>query len=324
MKHYFLFQLKIVILLCIAINCRKIHVRVDDYESNMGGKNAVISIQRFPVALENDTITGIQKEGTTTAVIFKDEANKLVTNYSNVNNFIMYHIEEGEHKKDFKYLSIARQFHFFNRVLFFQKILATPFTLGYVWLFPHDEYSDKLLVYNKDHADVPGYVTLDFFDSRYSRDYSIMITIINQGDMPITDEFSVVDVLPNFLEFESVEFNSDGGISEVAYDLHQNENSQVIPFKIRPTSRGLKSGEYIQLKIHFKPNLQKFKVDKYNLNLTTLSSPAKDQNVLVEDNTDSSKDAKSINEEPKPDLQKKSKENKVSLKKTKLDKSKKK
>ena len=142
--------------------------------------------------------------------------------------------------------------------------------------------------------------------------------------MPITDEFSVVDVLPNFLEFESVEFNSDGGISEVAYDLHQNENSQVIPFKIRPTSRGLKSGEYIQLKIHFKPNLQKFKVDKYNLNLTTLSSPAKDQNVLVEDNTDSSKDAKSINEEPKPDLQKISKDNKVSLKKTKLDKSKKK
>lgn len=63
------------------------------------GKNSIVSIQNFPVSIENNTIIGIQKDGTTTAVIFKDETNKLVTNYSNANKVTMYHIEEWDVKK---------------------------------------------------------------------------------------------------------------------------------------------------------------------------------------------------------------------------------
>ncbi len=263
-------KILILMLLSFYLNCNQVLVRVDDYESNMGGKNAVISVQKFPVFLENNTISGIQKDGTTTAVIFKDETNKFITKYSNTNRISMFHIEKWDLKRDFKSLDVKRYFYSYSLSTLILKFLFTIPTFGYIWGLPHETYLDEIQVYNTEHMVQPGAYYRDFFEKPNNADYSIMLTITNNGDIPILDEFIVVDVLPNYLEFESVEYLSNGDIKEVAYDLHKNENSQVIPFRIKPFNKGLKPWQTVQLKIRFKPILHKFKIEKYNLNTVTL------------------------------------------------------
>jgi len=257
----------------------------------MGGKNAIISIQKFPVSIENNTITGLQANGTTTAVIYKDETSKLVTNYSNVNKVTMFHIEAWDIKKNFKNLQVRRDFHYYSLKTLILKFVLTIPTFGYIWALPHEYEIEEIPVYNNDFTPLPGAVFNDLFENTDDSDYSLHITVVNKGDIAINDEFTVVDVLPNFLEFKSVEYLSDGDIKEVAYDLHKNENSQVIPFKIRPFNDGLRPMQSVKIKIHFKPNIQKFKVNKYNPNITT-TLPIDKELKPSEANPDSAKDIK--------------------------------
>ena len=263
MKNHKIYQIGLILLIIIIINCQpKVQVRIDDFESSMGGKNSIVSIQNFPVSIENNT------------------------------KVTMYHIEEWDVKKNFKHLSVNREFHFYSQLNFIIKLFFTPLTLGYVWaILPHEFHYENIYAYNKDFKILPGYIYHEFFESLDKFDYSILITIVNNGDIPIKEEFTVVDVLPDFLEFQSVEYLSDGDIKEVAYDLHKNENSQVIPFKIRPINDGLRPMQSVKLKIHFKPNIQKFKVNKYNPNITT-TLPIDKELKPSEANPDSTKDTK--------------------------------
>ena len=63
MKNHKIYQIGLILLIIIIINCQpKVQVRIDDFESSMGGKNSNDSIQNFPVSIENNTIIGIQKD----------------------------------------------------------------------------------------------------------------------------------------------------------------------------------------------------------------------------------------------------------------------
>ena len=60
MKNHKIYQIGLILLIIIIINCQpKVQVRIDDFESSMGGKNSIVSIQNFPVSIENNTIIGL-------------------------------------------------------------------------------------------------------------------------------------------------------------------------------------------------------------------------------------------------------------------------
>lgn len=251
MKHK-LFILFIVSFAFIFSSCiNSVPVRIIDYKSELGGENQIKIITKKPVTYDGKTIKGVSNKANvfTTALMYKDEEGKRITKYGTVNRIEVGHVEMVQLKKEYIDLNI-------NRYFYKDQALLSCCLLG---MIPPYIISDTIFM------TVPAspYSGTGFFGDDFinGKPIDIKITIQNFGTMAMKDEFVVVDVLPDYLEVDTVKFAGDA--KEVAYDLHVKGKNQILAFKVIPTEKGIAKFGMVDLKITVKPVMSKFNAPEY-------------------------------------------------------------
>ncbi len=245
----------------ILFSCKTL-VPVYDVESKSitGGKNEVttITVQSTPVRYENNTIKGVSSKANigTTAVIFPDDRGRMITNYSDINTVSVGKIKMVEVKEQKNVsLNIQKYFYDYSQGKACANCITAP--LG-AYQNPEVFAKEVNIVLPRGHG---------LFEERFisGEPIDILLNVSNVGGKKLTKEFVVVDVVPDYLEFQSASYYTSTGVKKVIFDVHKNSNNQVVAFKIVPDDDGF--GEYgnIQLKITTKPVLARLRSPKYSV-----------------------------------------------------------
>ncbi len=251
MKHklHFLSILTFIFVFSSCINT--VPVRIIDYRSELGGENQIKIITKKPVTYDGKTIKGVSTRSNvfTTALMYTNEEGKRITKYANVNNIEVGHIEMIQLKKDYIDLKV-------NRYFYKDQALRSCCLLGMV---PPYIISDTIyMTVPKSTYSGTGFFGDDFINGK---PIEVIISVQNLGDMQMKDEFVVVDVLPDYLEFESASFSGD--VLDVTYDLHVKGKSQILAFKIKPKEKGISRLGAVDIKVMVKPVMSKFTTPEY-------------------------------------------------------------
>ena len=223
---------------------------VTDRQSVMGGDNAEITVKKNAVRFENGTVKGVSsKTGVTaTAVIYKDEQGKDSTSYSDINMIELKRVEYVKPKDDFVQMNVSRMFHIFKPVYY----LTYPFMIFYGIHVPVDWYSEKIVAYPAHDGQNDMFAT-QFLDGD---DMEILLRVFNSGNIAMTDEFTVVDIIPDYLKFISADWTCSR-VEKVGYDVSTKGTNQVLVFKVRPDKKGIKQGDLLTLRLKVKPDMKR-------------------------------------------------------------------
>ncbi len=269
MKNYSNFVCFALILLFFVGNCSftpSSPVLIVDNKHVQGGKNIVIKVDSKPITYDGTTVIGVPGAGkeTATAVIYQDATGKFVTEYSNTNQIVNSHIEWVQAAKDAKYirLVISRMFYYKDNVSEILRYACLLPTLGYSFLlFNPESYSDHISFGEGGVGDGSD-ITLNFV---LKKDFDIMLTVSNMGNMELKQPFIISDTLPDYMLFKNAKYYASGGVAKVTYDNHKMGNNQSLVFKVYPNESGFGQYQTVQIKLTISPDLSKF-LNDYKVN----------------------------------------------------------
>ncbi|HNH10810.1 MAG TPA: hypothetical protein PK683_20095 [Leptospiraceae bacterium] len=210
------------------------------------GENSVTCISEKPV-FEDQRVKNVTPAAGTT-LSYKGKAGTDIFRYSNINhisNWVTVPIAETEDD-----LRINRTITLYSYGMLIYKIIMFPFTLGMSLVIPHEFDLNDLILLNM---------------GQFSNIDHIKITIGNAGKNDLKSEIHILEALPSFLKFDSLEYsvsfagmNIDTEGLTVSYDVKSKDKNQYIPIIIKPGKKGFESKKILSIKINVKPDEQDF------------------------------------------------------------------
>lgn len=229
----------IIALLSIMAGCGGRYVRVLEYQSMQGdGKGATFNGAVI-------TLSDTQPNKGTTAVAYKDKDGQFIVDHSGENEVSIFRYEPYKEevvkvqKKEFVKLKIGRKFRALNSAQFYAglaMIIIIP--IGLPVALTAFQWTDQIYIYN-DNGVMKG---IDKISSYFIKGKSIDLAyfIFNEGNVGYTDEFQIIDTVPDFFEIEKVTYL--GAAQKVSYDVHKSNHKNILVMKITPLTSGSGGG----------------------------------------------------------------------------------
>ncbi len=248
----------VLLVACVETQPR-MPVRVIDYESNLGNRPA----DGDTISYDGRAVRGVKVDRSDglSVVILKDEDGNFIKTYSETNTVELGHLKEKYYR-----VNVYRYFYSHDQFKACLSACLIPITFGASASMESTVISRQInMTLPEDMLFAPN----GFFEKKFinGEPIDMILSVSNTGTLPLRNEFIVVDVLPDYLEFISAEYNAYPGsaVWDVGYDVHIKGNKQILVFKIKPADYGLAFNDTVQIKISARPNLEKFKRSPYKV-----------------------------------------------------------
>ncbi len=261
MKNYIVCVCAMCIPVFLLNNCATVipvePVEVIGAKHIQGGKRVT-----KPVTYDGTTVIGVPGEGkeSCAAVIYQDEKDKFVTDYSNINIVKESHIKMVRlHGSKYLQLAIWRGFHYEESLgcLIMEFVLAIP-TFGMSLMYPTEGYAEDIYLEQYAPGDISGRFDKCSMNFAEGNDVDVVIKVRNVGNMDVKRPFIIIDTLPDYMLFKNAKYYASDGVAKVTFDNHMVGKNQNLVFKVYPNERGISEGGYVEIKISTTPDLPKF------------------------------------------------------------------